>query len=318
MQRRVLRHRHLRAALNRLLRASIPVLALGCEDGSAVEETVRIYADRPPYVDLVADCRADDLACDPLCQKVLGAQGEDPSYLTLHECRFRDLTGGMAEVEMTYSYPPEACGRRPPGWSPSAVPAAGALSAYLARCAELEHASVFAFLRLARELEDSGAPAPLPAAARRAALDEVRHTALMGGLARWLGAEPASAQVIDAAPRDLAAIAEDNAAEGGAREAFGAALATWQAAHATDLMLRAAMAIIAPDERRHARLAAQVDRFLRPRLTRTAARRVGEARRAAIADLAADLAGAEPDPTLGLPTPEVAARLLKGAPCARS
>lgn len=276
------------AVLRRLLDTSVPVslAILGCDDGTAIEETVRVASDRAPYADLVAACRADDEACDPLCEKILASEGEDPSYLYLEECRFRDIASGVAEVEMTYSYPPEACGRRPAGWTPAARTADGALAAHLARCAELEHASVFAFLRLARELEELDAPPALAAAARAAAVDEVRHTVLVGWLARGLGAEPPRAEVAAAAPRAIGAIAEENAAEGCVREAFGALIATWQAARSPDPLLRAASSIIAPDERRHAGLARAVDRFVAPRLSRADARRVADARRAAVADLA--------------------------------
>lgn len=277
------------AALRRLLHTSVPVplAAHACAgyDG-AIEETVRVASDRAPYAELVAACRADDGACDPLCEKVLAAEGEDPSYLVLEECRFRDLAPGVAEVEMTYSYPlDDSCGRRPAGWTPTARRADGALALHLARCAELEHASVFAFVRLARELEELGAPTVLADAARRAAGDEIRHAALVGGLARALGAAPPAALVAAPMPRSIGDIAEENAAEGCVREAFGALLATWQAVHAADPLLAAAQSIIAPDERRHARLARAVDRFVAPRLTRAARRRALDARRAAVVDL---------------------------------
>lgn len=275
------------AVLRRLLHTSVPasLAILGCEDVGAIEETVRVASDRAPYGPLVAACRADDGACDPLCEKILAAEGEDPSYLTLEECRFRDLAPGVAEVEMTYRYPPESCGRRPAGWAPAARGGRVALGEHLARCAELEHASVFAFLRLARELDELGAPRALSAAARRAAMDEIRHTALMSGLARALGAIPPPVEVATAAGRSTGDIAEENAAEGCVREAYGALVATWQAAHASDPLVAAAQSIIAPDERGHARLARAVDRFLAPRLSSAERRRVSDARRAALADL---------------------------------
>ena len=279
--------RRLAATLGRLLRTSVPASLVfgGCEgDYGAIEETVRVRSDQDPYADLIAACRADDLACDPLCEKILVAEGEDPTYVTLEECRFRDLAAGLAEVEMTYSYPPEACGRRPAGWIPTGAAGRGA-GAHLARCAELEEVSVFAFLRLARELEEMRAPAALADAARAAADDEVRHAAMMGGLARALGAAPPPVEAPAAAVRSIGAIAEENAAEGCVREAFGALCATWQAVHAADPVIAAASAAVAADEHRHARLARAVDRFLAPRLGRADTRRVADARRAARADL---------------------------------
>ena len=282
-----LRRRRLAAVLARLLRTSVPasLAFVGCEEpDSAVEETVRVRSDQAPYADLIAACRADDFDCDPLCEKILVARGEDPTYVTLEECRFRDIAAGLAEVELAYTYPPDGCGRRPAGWIPTGG-AGASPGAHLARCAELEEISVFAFLRLARELEELGAPPALAAAARSAAGDEVRHAALMGGLARALGAAPPPVDPPAAGARSIGAIAEENAAEGCVREAFGALCATWQAVHAADPVIAAASAIIAPDEHRHARLARAVDRFLAPRLGRADARRVADARRAALADL---------------------------------
>lgn len=289
LRRGVRTHLHLVAALRRLLHASVPIslAVLACDD-TAIEETVRVASDRAPYAALVEACRADDDACDPLCEKVLLAEGEDPTLVLLEECRFRDLDAGVAEVDITYSYPPEACGRRPAGWQPRAA-AGGALAGHLARCAELEHASVFAFLRLARELDELAAPRRLVAAARAAAADEVRHTVLMSGLAAALGAAPVRASVVAPRTRSIGAMAEENAAEGCVREAFGALVAGWAARRALDPVYRAAQAIIAPDESRHAELAHAVDRFLAPRLTAAEARRTTDARRAARADLRAEL-----------------------------
>jgi hypothetical protein len=162
------------AVLRRLLRTSVPfsLAALACAgDDGPIEETVRVASDRAPYAELVSACRADDAACDPLCEKILAAQGEDPSYLILEECRFRDLDASIAEVEITYSYPPESCGRRPAGWTPATRPREGELASHLARCAELEHASVHEFLRLALVLEELVARHALAAAARAAAAD---------------------------------------------------------------------------------------------------------------------------------------------------
>jgi hypothetical protein len=91
--------------------------------------------------------------------------------------------------------------------------------------------------------------------------------------------------VSPARARSIGEIAEENAAEGCIREGLGALLAGLASIRAADPIHRAAQAIIAPDERRHAALARAVDRFLTPRLTRAQARRARDARRAALADL---------------------------------
>jgi hypothetical protein len=75
-------------------------------------------------------------------------------------------------------------------WCPEGVrregrrPGQNRLGDFLARCAQLEAASVFSFSRLVRELEAYGAPKHLIARTRQARADEVRHAAVVGALAR--------------------------------------------------------------------------------------------------------------------------------------
>jgi hypothetical protein len=203
-------------------------------------------------------------------------------------------------------------GRRPASLQCASVRARGtAAGRWLAGAAALEAASVPAFRHLARELAAHGAPAHLIAAARAAVADEARHYALMARAARLRGAEPRRPRVGPMAVRPLLEVARENAREGCVRETFGAMTAVFQARHAPDAELRVAMASIARDETRHARLAWEVDAWARAALPRNDARAVDEARRAEGAKLVAEIGRAEVPPavarTLGLPS-AVAAR----------
>jgi hypothetical protein len=101
------------------------------------------------------------------------------------------------------------------------------------------------------------------------------------------------------------AIATENAVEGCVRETFAALVATWQAEHARDRVVRDAMRRIAADETRHAELAARVDAALAPLLDDAGRRKVRSARRRAALDLRTAL-GREPPADLvrlaGLPS----------------
>jgi hypothetical protein len=120
-------------------------------------------------------------------------------------------------------------------------------------CARLEAASIPAFQVLTRELRARRAPVALVSAAMCAVQDEVRHRRATAALARRYGAEPMRPSFgptpVD---RTLEAIATENAVEGCVRETYGALVALWQARHARDPVVAAAMAPIAADETRHA------------------------------------------------------------------
>jgi hypothetical protein len=178
--------------------------------------------------------------------------------------------------------------------------------------AQMEAASVLAFARLRRELAAHGAPTPLQAAARRAIDEERRHARVVARLARRFGARPGTPAPAELGVRDLEAIAVENAAEGCAREVYGALVATHQAACAADAVVRRAMAGIAVDETRHAALSFALDRWAASRLPAPARLRVRDARRTAAASLLREAEPAVPAPALrlaGLPEPAAARRL---------
>jgi len=188
-----------------------------------------------------------------------------------------------------------------------------ALGDWLSRCAHLEAASVAAFERLAHELEALGAPASLLAEAQRAAKDEVRHAKVVGALARARGGEPVAARVTPLGSRSLEAVALENAVEGCARETFGALVGAYQAKHAEDPEIAAAMREIAADEARHAALSWKVHAWAMERLSPEKQAHIQRAQEEALSGLAAG-ASRQHEPAMmraaGLPSPEQAACLL--------
>ena len=188
--------------------------------------------------------------------------------------------------------------------------------AWLARAAHDEAASVCAFEALAVELADRHAPAALVVALRVAAGDERRHAAAVDALARARGAAAPAVHFAAPAVRPLVDIAVENAVEGCVRETWAALVAAHQARAAADPAVRSAYAEIAGDEARHAELAWALDAWLAARLDEQERARVCVARSRAVAELRAELREDAPDALtrthLGLPGPDVAARLCAG------
>ncbi|MEM6788328.1 MAG: ferritin-like domain-containing protein [Myxococcota bacterium] len=189
------------------------------------------------------------------------------------------------------------------------------VAAMLAEAAFLEASAVVAFDELTEELRELEAPDALITWAREAREEEVRHARLMGDLARDRGASIAPVPAVDSArpPRSAFAIALHNAEEGLVRESYGAVLAHYQATHADDPELRAAARAIAADETRHAAFSWALHAYLAAHhLTaderRAVAQHLLEARtelRTANHDYGHEVGNA-----LGMPPPEVAAKLL--------
>ncbi len=185
--------------------------------------------------------------------------------------------------ECTYGRPLVIDGRprlaplaRGGGWAASAGSADGARSEDPAerlaraltwvRIALAEHASVASFSRFALDLLAFGAPADLVADAHAAALDEVRHAKLAFGLAQAAGGEalrPGPLPLAELAlADDLAAFAAATAREGCVAETLSALQMAAARDRATDPAERAALAVIARDEARHAALAWRTVRWM--------------------------------------------------------
>ncbi|MBK7857624.1 MAG: ferritin-like domain-containing protein [Archangiaceae bacterium] len=171
-------------------------------------------------------------------------------------------------------------GRLPPGLRSMS-------GSWLAQNAELEAAAVYAFEHLALELEVHGLP-QLARAALEASRDEVRHAAAATRLALKYGVCPSAPTVtLPPEPRSLEELALDNAAEGCGRELLGATFNRWEAEHAGDPLVRAAMGPIAVDEASHARFSFALADALTPRMPLSVRRRAREAQEHALLQLAA-------------------------------
>ena len=257
----------------------------------------------------IESCRVDVDACITLCSQIM-----NDAQLSgdLKKC---DVAFGGGDVNVTVAYdvfrdgaPCGSIGRRPEGLvAPRRTPAETALGAWFANTAWLEASSICAFLQLAKELREHGAPRALVRLADASARDEVRHAALMSKLARRFGGEPPAVEVTPPRDRSLEALAIENAVEGCVRETWGAVVALWQSQRAPDAEMRAAFALIARDEVRHAALGWAIDRWAMGRLDHGAQVRVALAREAAVKALADERP--EELPAIGLPGIAEARRL---------
>jgi len=289
-----MRFGELRSILQRVVLVGLPA----CTDSGTVQRcsgsyhydyTVDIATAAPPMELRVESCRADVDACPDLCEALLAANNAQGSQT---KCAVTfDATHAYAVIDTSTFC---GTGRMPAGLVAVHRDRRATVGAWLAHAAWLEAASVPAFVLLARELEQHGAPRELIAAALIAARDEIRHTAIVGDLARRYGAQPSPAQVATVPPRTLEAIAIENAIEGCVRETWGAALALWQSHAARDPQARIAFSEIARDELRHAELGWAIDAWARTQLDDAAIARVAAARAVAVRALLE----APPDPEL--------------------
>ena len=205
-------------------------------------------------------------------------------------------------------------GRMPEGLALPHIQACPPLARHFAHMAHLEAASVIAFVRMHTELLELRAPRALLANVRRAIRDERRHARIIGVVARRFGGTTTAPRVPPFRKRTVEAMARENAIEGCARETYGALVATWQAHHARDPMIRRTMTIIAKDETRHAKLSWAAARFLSRHLDTGAQSRVERARHRAMALLYESISdgGAALVDQAGIPSRANARRLLDG------
>lgn len=262
--------------LQRFLLSLVAASPLACSSTGNCGPSNQVYslallADAGP---LEAGVDAGAGSCEEACARLV-------QYTTVLGCGFTTIDERGQKVPAVECKVQGMCeGRRPEGFCPEE-------GEHFAVASQLEAASVFAFVRLARELRHHRAPRRLIAAARRARRDEVRHTRATAALARRYGARVPRVQGGPMAVRDLEAIALENAVEGCVRETFGAATAWHRALHAKDVDVRAAYLRIARDETRHAALSTELDAWLAARLSPDARRRVADARARAVTELRA-------------------------------
>jgi hypothetical protein len=204
---------------------------------------------------LIAMCEAGD--CAPICNSswLLSQSNGYPTK----DCR---IEAGVRGKVLHYKGQIECvAGRRPAAYRASAPRATTVVGAYFAEQAALEAASVRAFRDLDADLAALGAPRSLRHAARVAAAQEVRHAIACARLALAYGGDVKLPRIAPAKRRTLREVAVDNAREGVAREAFGAAIAAYQARAASCRHVRRAMRAIAHDEAGHADFALRLHRW---------------------------------------------------------
>lgn len=190
------------------------------------------------------------------------------------------------------------------------------VTAYLARAAHDEAASVYAFTALAHELAALGAPDDLLARIVAAAHDELRHAQAVSRLVAARGGRCRPPQRQPVAPRSARELALENAVMGCVRETWAALLAAHQAEHAADPQLRATMQAIAADEARHAELAWAIDAWLHTQLGPDDHAEIAAVRQATAAAMIASISASEPAPALvhtaGVPARARAVQLVSG------
>ena len=304
--RQAMRFRELRALLQSIVIAGLP--ACGSVDDPVcyqqVEKSFDVVSspDDPQLRLRIESCRVDADACTDLCAMLMErAQLPSPSTCSV------TFDADQAHVTTTYlsatggpNCPSE--GRRPLGLvEPRHIDAPDEVARWLAHAAWLEAASIPAFVYLARELDQLGAPRGLVRAALAAVHDEIRHARVMTALAARRGARVPAVRIPEPASRSVEELAIENAVEGCVRETWGAVVARWQAHRARNAELRTVFAAIAEDEARHAALAWEIDRWARTHLDRDACARIDASRQDAIRALFR-----EPDASahalLGIPT----------------
>jgi hypothetical protein len=267
-----------------------PVYVDGASDG-ACDYFESLACNLPPGT-LTEGCAIELVTCAQIC-------GQTAAYpCQVSECvESGVIPSGPVTVECQTGMAGCAdAGRRPSGLVEATAPTSdGSVGAWLATLAWSEGASVHAFRALREELEGLGAPASLARAAQRAERDEVRHARLASRLARRRGAAPCRVRVAPRArPRSLESFARENAVEGCVREAFAALVAAWQAHHAPDTEIAAAMNSIAEDELRHGALAWAVASWAEGRLDPAANGRVRASLRGAVRALRCEVRAIPP------------------------
>jgi hypothetical protein len=148
---------------------------------------------------------------------------------------------------------------------------------------------VFAFDKLAEDLESLGAPDELVEECLRAAREEAVHARIARQLAAARDASPPGVDVLVRARPTLLELALENVSEGVVRESYGALQATFSGRSARAPDVRKAMATIAVEEASHAWLALRIAAWLDARLSKEERTQVAQAKDAAIRALRGEL-----------------------------
>ena len=141
------------------------------------------------------------------------------------------------------------------------------IGAWFARAAHAEHASVFAFAQLHRELSNLGASHELLSKIADAIREEASHTKMMKDFAKANKGNLKEIQEHPIGSRSIWEIAVENLLEGCINESYAALQALYQSRHAQTDQLKGLFLTIAQDECKHAEIAREVHIFLCTLLT---------------------------------------------------
>ncbi len=266
---------------------------------------------------LVTDYQLDDrsaIDCEVACQDAFWREGGAGSLSDVTDCMLNldPNPGEMPEAEVGSV----SCsgnevfyceGRRPLGHIEDRD-CPQSLGEHLARCAQLEAASVVAFTQLAERLEAWEAPKSLVARCRAAADDEAQHASVVASLAANYGRAPRPAKQLDSTP-SLEEVARDNAVEGCVYETWAALRAQLIAERADDPAIRQAYRQIATDEARHGQLAWDLHTWFCQQLNPAARADLEAAQHRALASLPSRARDHHNPAQLGLPAPQALGQL---------
>lgn len=232
----------------------------GCDGEYPFDDNREINAnDLRQAIEFDAGGEFDNLTCEMLCDIYSGP------IVTIDSCTYAldfetlpddfdswSNTETVGTIQCAGTAEEMCLGRRPIGYiEPNGN--GSDLGAHFAQVAQLEAASVLAFVELAQQLKGFKAPNRLVRRCLMAADDEVRHARAFMNLAKGFGS---TIQPIDceAVPSDMLSVALHNAVEGCVFETWAALTAHHQAARCEIPALKKLYAMVAADETRHGQL----------------------------------------------------------------
>ena len=236
----------------------------------------------------------DSLSCEDICEGI-ALKGTDWEYSNIDNCEMEldttyfasedsgtvDASGDttiVGNIQCDGQITEYMCkGRRPMGYQEVS-------GGYFARAANLEAASVIAFIELAAQLQKWKAPHAFIVRCLQAAEDERRHTKIMMTIAQQY-TQSIPALQIERQPSDLFSMALHNATEGCIHETWSALEAHLISHSAKTPELRSAFAVISREESAHAQLSWDLHHWFCEQLTEEQVKQLQRAQRLALQQL---------------------------------
>ncbi len=260
---------------------ALTVLLTGCDCSSDFLVPLT-EAERDELRELHGDGHLPPKKCNELCippDAVTAQDGgpvesaEDVGY-SPYLCHV--VNGGAGPALICKGSFPDHCigGRRPAGDVVSAASAkpkpTNSEGETFAALAQMESASVIAFVELAVELAAHDAPELLVRRALAAAIEEVYHAQAAAAIAKARGVRPTTVLVTLAPVRPLEQILTENVVDGIVLEGWAAESAAVEARRARASDVRDTLSTISIEEAGHAALARSIHGWAAPRVSRGA------------------------------------------------